>query len=99
MNSTTRKIATFLTITALGTAVFPLTGNQVHAATYVNTIAATTTQLTPQQIDAAVKELNSLGIMNGYADQSMGEHRAITRAELASLVLKRFIWRAKQEKP
>lgn len=90
MNSTTRKIATFLTITALGTAVFPLTGNQVHAATYVNTIEATTAQFTPQQIDAAVKELNSMGIMNGYADQSMGEHRAITRAELASLVFKTF---------
>ncbi|MDQ0656283.1 S-layer homology domain-containing protein [Paenibacillus sp. W2I17] len=90
MNSTTRKIATFLTITVLGTAVFPLTANQVHAATYVTNIAATTTQLTQQQIEAAIKDLNSLGIMNGYADQSMGEHRAITRAELASLVFKTF---------
>ncbi|WKL01965.1 hypothetical protein Q0F98_37340 [Paenibacillus amylolyticus] len=78
MNSTTRKIATFLTITALGTAVFPLTANQVHAATYVTNIAATTAQLTQQQIETAIKDLNSLGIMNGYADQSMGEHRAIT---------------------
>ncbi|MFS0869135.1 S-layer homology domain-containing protein [Paenibacillus xylanilyticus] len=90
MNPTTRKIATFLTITALGTSVFPLTSNQVHAATYVTNVAAATTQLTNQQIDAAVKELNSLGIMNGYADQSMGEHRAISRAELASLVYKTF---------
>ncbi|WP_312884202.1 S-layer homology domain-containing protein [Paenibacillus xylanilyticus] len=53
-------------------------------------VAAATTQLTNQLIDAAVKELNSLGIMNGYADQSMGEHRAISRAELASLVYKTF---------
>ncbi|QOS80508.1 S-layer homology domain-containing protein [Paenibacillus sp. JNUCC31] len=90
MNPTTRKIATFLTITALGTAVFPLTANQVHAATYVKNIAATTTQLTSQQIAAAIKELNSLRIMNGYADQSMGEHKAISRAELASLVYKTF---------
>lgn len=90
MNPTTRKIATFLTITALGTAVFPLAANQVHAATYVTNAAATTAQLSSQQIDAAIKELNSLGIMNGYADQSMGEQRAITRAELASLVYKTF---------
>ncbi|MGC5774025.1 S-layer homology domain-containing protein [Paenibacillus pabuli] len=90
MNPTTRKIAAFLTITALGAAVFPLTANQVHAATYVTNVADTTTQLTNPQIAAAIKELNSLGIMNGYADQSMGEQRAITRAELASLVFKTF---------
>ncbi|WP_433708783.1 S-layer homology domain-containing protein [Paenibacillus illinoisensis] len=90
MNPTTRKIAAFLTITALGTAVFPLAANQVHAATYVTNVAATTAQLSSQQIDTAIKELNSLGIMNGYADQSMGEQRAITRAELASLVYKTF---------
>lgn len=90
MNPITRKMATFLTITALGTAVFPLTTNQAHAATYVTNVAATATQLTNQQIEVAIKELNSLGIMNGYADQSMGEHRAITRAELASLVFKTF---------
>lgn len=76
MNPITRKMATFLTITALGTAVFPLTTNHVHAATYVTNVAATATQLTNQQIEAAIKTLNSLGIMNGYADQSMGEHRA-----------------------
>ncbi|WP_315793388.1 S-layer homology domain-containing protein [Paenibacillus sp. BIC5C1] len=90
MNPITRKMATFLTITALGTAVFPLTTNHVHAATYVTNVAATATQLTNQQIEAAIKTLNSLGIMNGYADQSMGEHRAITRAELATLVFKTF---------
>ncbi|PAD32307.1 S-layer homology domain-containing protein [Paenibacillus sp. 7523-1] len=90
MNPTTRKIAAFLTISALGTSIFPLAANQVHAATYVTNAAATTAQLSSQQIDTAIKELNSLGIMNGYADQSMGEQRAITRAELASLVYKTF---------
>ncbi|KOY15843.1 S-layer homology domain-containing protein [Paenibacillus xylanivorans] len=90
MNPITRKMATFLTITALGTAVFPVTANQVDAATYFTNVATTATQLTDQQIEAAIKELNSLGIMNGYADQSMGEYRAITRAELASLVFKTF---------
>ncbi|RAJ03083.1 S-layer family protein [Paenibacillus pabuli] len=90
MNPTTRKIATFLTITALGSAVFPLTANQAYATTYVTNVASTTTQLTNPQIEDAIKELNSLGIMNGYADQSMGENRAITRAELASLVFKTF---------
>ena len=90
MNPITRKMATFLTITALSTAVFPLTTNHVQAATYASNVADTATQLTDLQIEAAIKELNSLGIMNGYADQSMGEHRAITRAELASLVFKTF---------
>ncbi|MDN8588480.1 S-layer homology domain-containing protein [Paenibacillus sp. 11B] len=90
MNPITRKMATFLTITALGATAFPLTANQAQAATYVTNVATTATQLTDHQIEAAIKKLNSLGIMNGYADQSMGERRAITRAELASLVFKTF---------
>lgn len=90
MNPTAKKIAAFLAITALGAGTFPITANQAHADTYVTNSAAATGKLSNQQIVAAVKELNNLGIMNGYADHSMGEHRELTRAELATLMFKTF---------
>jgi hypothetical protein len=90
MNPIAKKIATILTVTALGTAALPVVAQQAHAATNVANIAASIAQLTNQQIEAAVKELNKLGIMNGYADRSLGEYRQISRAELATLVYKLF---------
>ena len=90
MKPTANKIAAFLTITALAAGALPLTTNHAHAATYAANSAVTTAQLTNQQIEAAVKELNNLGIMNGYIDRSMGEHQTISRAELATLVYKTF---------
>ncbi|WP_366290804.1 S-layer homology domain-containing protein [Paenibacillus sp. AN1007] len=90
MKFTARKLAALLTITALGTAAFPFTTHQAQASGFTTSISAAAAQLTDQQVQAAVKELNRLGIMNGYSDQSMGEHRTITRAELASLVYRTF---------
>ncbi|WP_454191168.1 S-layer homology domain-containing protein [Paenibacillus sp. Marseille-Q7038] len=90
MKPTAKKIAACLTIITLTAGALPLTANHAHAAAYVTNSAATTAQVTNQQIEAAVKELNNLGIMNGYVDRSMGEHQAISRAELATLVYKTF---------
>lgn len=90
MNLTARKLVALLTITALGTATLPFTTPQAQAAGFTTSMSATATQLTNQQVQAAIKELNRLGIMNGYSDQSMGELRAITRAELASLIYRTF---------
>lgn len=90
MNPIAQKIATILTVTALGTAVLPVVAPHAHAASNFANVAGTIAQLTNQQIEAAVKELNKLGIMNGYADRSIGENRQISRAELAVLVYKTF---------
>lgn len=90
MNHTTRKIAAVLAITVLGTAVFPLTTPQAQAAEHTTLISALAMPLTDQQVQSAIKELNRLDIMNGYSDHKMGEHRAITRAELAALIYKTF---------
>ncbi|WP_150271303.1 S-layer homology domain-containing protein [Paenibacillus tepidiphilus] len=93
MNSRARKIAALLAVTSLSAGVFPILASQANAAAYVTTAASATVpavQPANPQIEAAIRELNSLGIMQGYADRSMGEHRVISRAELATLVYNTF---------
>ncbi|WP_339278069.1 S-layer homology domain-containing protein [Paenibacillus sp. FSL W8-0426] len=89
MKLTAKKFAALLTIAALGTTALPTSYHQAYAAPSTVNVSATGLQLA-SQIEAAIKELNDLGIMNGYADGSMGEQREINRAELATLLYKGF---------
>ena len=99
MNPISRKVAAILAVTALGASSLPITVSNVHAKVNQPSIApAAAPQLSDQDIQAAVKELNRLGIMQGYLNQ-MNEYNQISRAELAKLVFKTFDLEDKAGKP
>ncbi|MCQ6561298.1 S-layer homology domain-containing protein [Paenibacillus mendelii] len=97
MNPISRKVAAILTIAALGSASLPNAVSNVQAANQPSPSAAAS-QLSDQAIQAAVKELHKLGIMQGYLNQ-MNEYNQTSRAELAKLVYKAFDLEDKADEP
>ncbi|MFF2480056.1 S-layer homology domain-containing protein [Paenibacillus sp. NPDC058071] len=93
MNTMNKKIAAILAATVIGGAslssILPAAQAFAAAPTEANAVAVLSS-LTDKQIQAAVQELAKLGIMEGYADNTMGEARQVTRAELAKLLVKTF---------
>ncbi|WP_152394901.1 S-layer homology domain-containing protein [Paenibacillus guangzhouensis] len=78
MNTLSKKIATMMLAAALGATAIPYAVLNAQAA------------LTDQDIQSAINTLSKAGIMQGYADHSMGQEKLITRAELAKMVVKTF---------
>ncbi|WP_054023940.1 S-layer homology domain-containing protein [Bacillus sp. FJAT-28004] len=92
MRTYSKKVAALLVAAALGSSTIPFAVMNVSAAPAVNAkVVAATSQLSNQEIEAAVKELAKLGVMQGYPDQSMGTLNRINRAELAKMIVKTFL--------
>ncbi|SFT27309.1 S-layer homology domain-containing protein [Paenibacillus sp. BC26] len=85
-----KKVFTLLAATAIGATTVPHTALLAQAASSPEKVAAALSQLTNQEIQAAIAELNKLGIMNGDANGEMGTNRPLTRAELATLLVREF---------
>lgn len=80
MHTFSKKLAAMMLATAVGAAALPAVAQNAHALT----------PLSAQEIQQAVSELNQLRIMQGYPNSSMNIHQAISRAELAKLVVLTF---------
>ncbi|WP_018756348.1 S-layer homology domain-containing protein [Paenibacillus terrigena] len=78
MNKISKKIAAMLLAAAIGATTIPYAVLNAQAA------------LTDQDIQSAINTLSKIGVMQGYADHSMGQQKLITRAELAKMVVKTF---------
>ncbi|MED4583275.1 S-layer homology domain-containing protein [Brevibacillus choshinensis] len=94
MKKISNKVAAMVLTAALGTASLPFATMTAHAAS-----SAISSPLTAQEIQGAVSELARLGVMQGYADRSMGAHNQINRAELAKMVVKTFNLEGKAQTP
>ncbi|WP_314585800.1 S-layer homology domain-containing protein [Paenibacillus terrigena] len=78
MNKISKKIAAMMLAAAIGATTIPYAVLNAQAA------------LTDQDIQSAINTLSKIGVMQGYADHSMGQEKLITRAELAKMVVKTF---------
>ncbi|WP_339203853.1 S-layer homology domain-containing protein [Paenibacillus sp. FSL K6-3182] len=91
MRNYKKKAAALLVAAALGASTIPYAVMNVSAAPAVITKVSASSPLSNKDIEAAVKELVKLGVMQGYPDQSMGSLNPINRAELAKMIVKTFL--------
>ncbi|WP_397386203.1 DUF4822 domain-containing protein [Paenibacillus sp. VCA1] len=90
MNKYAAKWAAIMLTAALGTAALPI--NALHAE-------SAPAKLSAEEIQQAVNGLAKLHAMQGYEDGSMGIQKAITRAELAKMVVEAFGLQGKAKSP
>ncbi|MDH6369263.1 hypothetical protein M2444_001041 [Paenibacillus sp. PastF-3] len=92
MKIVAKKAAALMVAATLGATSLPFAVLNVQAApASSNTgISAVASKVSDKEIQEAVEALVGLGVLQGYADQSMGVHNPITRAELAKMVVLTF---------
>lgn len=88
MKIVAKKAAAIMVAATLGGASLPFVVLNVQAAPASSNIgiSAAASKLSDKEIQEAVEVLSGLGVLQGYADHSMGVHHPINRAELAKMV-------------
>ncbi|MNO29801.1 Surface layer protein precursor [compost metagenome] len=99
MKFVSKKAAALMVAATLGATSLPFAVLNVQAAPALSNmgISAASPKLSDTEIQAAVEVLVGLGVLQGYADHSMGVHHSINRAELAKMVVLTFNLQGSEE--
>lgn len=94
-----KKAAALMVAATLGATSLPFAVLNVQAAPTSGNIgiSAAASKLSDKEIQEAVEVLAGLGVLQGYADHSMGVHHSINRAELAKMVALTFKLQSAEE--
>ncbi|WP_195573861.1 S-layer homology domain-containing protein [Paenibacillus sp. 1001270B_150601_E10] len=90
MNIYTKKWAAVMIAASLGVTAVPLATGHAEAMNHAAKSSVAVSSVANITIQQAIQELNKLGIMQGYPDQSIREDQPITLAELSKLLVKAF---------